>query len=103
MSGCSYEQLLVYCNAMGPAVIQVVVHKPEDVQRLQKIVLIVIKLKRAVEPENGLHALVRDQGVGRAGTFLHIASCPGHPVILQISPTALQCISKNPAAMAMPA
>src|SRR5438477_12556399 len=77
----------------------------EHVERLGEVVVVVIELQRAVQPENGLHPVrvVAHEGVDDAGAFVDVSAWPGHPVVFEIAPASLEHVSRDRATMAMPA
>src|SRR5262245_29805023 len=88
---------------MLAAVTDVVIDEPEDVERLDQIVVVVEEFNSSVEPEDRLHAVrvVRNQRMNRSGTLLDIAARPGHPIVFQVAPTAFQRAGENSPAMAV--
>src|SRR5713101_2057454 len=91
LSHNSDEQLFVDLDSVLPAITQIVVDKPEDVQRLQQVAVVIEELDRAIEPEDRLHPvrIVGNQRVDRSGTLLYIAARACHPIVFQIAPVPL--------------
>src|SRR5262249_13537887 len=100
----SNPELLVDRQPLLPAVADIVIDEPEDVESLDQIVIIVDELQGPVEPEYRLHpvGVVGNQSVYGPRTFLHVAPGPGDPVVFQVPPAPLQRARENPAAMPVP-
>src|ERR1700689_1080386 len=81
----------------------VMVDEPENVQRIEQIVLIVVELKRSVYVKERLHPIriVGNECVNRSGILADVASRPRHPIVFEVAPTAFQRASENRAAMPM--
>ena len=62
---------------------------------------LVEELERAVQPEDRLHARVRDEGVDGARVLLDPAPRFGHPVVLEVAPAPAQREARHRPAVAM--
>src|SRR5580692_7944776 len=98
-------ELLVDRQAVGAAVAEVVVDEPENVERVEQHVVVIVKLEGAVQEENCFHAvgIVGDQGVNHAGIFADVTAGAGDPIVFQITPGPFQRAGGDGAAMAVAA
>src|ERR1700733_16226162 len=101
----SDPEFLVDLQAVGAAVVEVMVDEPENVEGVEQHVVVIVKFEGAIQKENCFHAvgIIGNQGVNHAGILADITAGAGDPIVFQIAPTAFERAGGNGPAMTVAA